>query len=244
VKPSTRATISAAAAVLLAVGGLYGPRYTALAVATLIVIVSIGWPSVARIPHPRVGAGIMMASGGIAVFAVALGEGEPYLRYGVAAAAAAVLLGLTTEVAFPSPPGRAVASVAAMSSGGLVAVSGAAWLAAARTPGANDLVVAAAVCLAVAAVFSSLTGRANVNGWLALVMASGTGLLMGMVFPTLTVVGGVIIGVTAAVSVVLIAEIARREPQPRTVWAGISAAVIPIVLAGALVYFGGRLLVG
>ncbi len=186
----------------------------------------------------------MLISGAIAVFAVGVGRGEPYLRYAVAAAAAAVLLGLATEVFFPSPPGRAVTSVAAMAAGGMVAVSGAAWLATARTPGANDLVVAAAVCLAVAAVFSSLTSRANVNGWLALVLASGTGALMGAIFPTLTVIGGVIVGVTAAVSVIMIAEIARREPTPRTLWAGISAGVIPIVLAGSLVYFGGRLLVG
>src|SRR5690606_20554142 len=125
---------------------------------------------------------IMIASGAIAAFAVAVGEGEPYLRYAVAAAAAAVLLSLTSEVFFPSPRGRAVASVSGLAAGGLVAVSGAAWLATARTPGARDLVVAAAVCLAIASVASTITSRANVNGILAVVLGGAVGAGLGTAF--------------------------------------------------------------
>ncbi|MFO7243809.1 MAG: hypothetical protein DIU73_002900 [Actinomycetes bacterium] len=242
--PTTRTNIGASAALVIAVAVFFGNRYLAAAVAALICVAAIGWPSIMRIAHHKAATLIMIASGAIAVFAVAVGRGEPYLRYAVAAAAAAILLALASEVFFPSPRGRAVASVSGLAAGGLVAVSAAAWLASARTPGARDLVIAAAVCLAVTSVASTLTSRANVNGIIAVVAGAALGLLLGSLFDTLTVVGGVLIGVTAAVSNLLIGEIARREPAPRKLWAGISSGVTPVLIAGALVYIGGRLLVG
>lgn len=242
--PTTRTTIGAGAAVLIAVAGYFDNLYVIIAVGALICLAAIGWPSIMRIAHHKAATAIMIASGAIAVFAVAVGEGEPYLRYAVAAAAAAVLLSLTSEVFFPSPRGRAVASVSGLAAGGLVAVSGAAWLATARTPGARDLVVAAAVCLAIASVASTLTSRANVNGILAVVLGGAVGAGLGTAFDTLTVIGGLLVGLVAAASVLIIGELARREPAPRTAWAGITSGIAPVLIAGALVYIGGRLLVG
>lgn len=242
--PTTRTTIGAAAAVLLAVAGYLGNVFVAIAVAALICIAAIGWPSIMRIAHHKAATLIMVASGAIAVFAVAAGRGEPFLRYAVAAAAAAILLALTSEVFFPSPRGRAVASVSGLAAGGLVAVSGAAWLASARTPGARDLVVAAAVCLAITSVASTITSKANVNGILSVAGGVALGALLGAFFDTLTIVGGILIGLVAAASVLIIGELARREPAPRTMWAGITSGVTPVLIAGALVYLGGRLMVG
>lgn len=242
--PTTRTTIGAAAAVLLAVAGYLGNVFVAIAVAALICIAAIGWPSIMRIAHHKAATLIMVASGAIAVFAVAAGRGEPFLRYAVAAAAAAILLALTSEVFFPSPRGRAVASVSGLAAGGLVAVSGAAWLASARTPGARDLVVAAAVCLAITSVASTITSKANVNGILSVAGGVALGALLGAFFDTLTIVGGILIGLVAAASVLIIGELARREPAPRTIWAGITSGVTPVLIAGALVYLGGRLMVG
>jgi hypothetical protein len=244
VTPTTRATIGAGAAVLIAVAGYFGTRPLAVAVAALICVAAVGWPSIMRIAHRKAATAIMVISGAIAVFAVGVGRGEPYLRYAVAAAAAAVLLALTSEIFFPSPRGRAVASVSGLAAGGLVAVSAAAWLATGRTPGARDLVVAAAVCLAVASVCSTLTSRANVNGIVAVVAAGAVGAGLGFLFDTLTEVGGLLVGLVAAASVLIIAEMARREPAPRNAWAGITSGVAPVLIAGALVYIGGRLLVG
>ncbi len=242
--PSTRTTVTFAAAVLIAVAGFYGTRYLAIAVGLLIAVAAVGWPYIMRIAHKKPATIIMIIAGGIAVFSVGLGRGEPYLRYAVAAAAAAVLLALTSEVFFPSPRGRAVASVSGLAAGGLVAVSGAAWLATERTPGSADLVVAAAACLAMAALGSVLTSRANINGIISLVLAGGFGAYLGTLFDTLTVIGGLLVGLTAAASVLIISELARREPAPRNLWAGITSGITPVLVAGALVYIGGRLLVG
>lgn len=242
--PSTRTTVTFAAAVFIAVTGFYGTRYLALGVGLLIAVAAVGWPSIMRIAHKKPATIIMIISGAIAIFSVGLGRGEPYLRYAVAAAAAAVLLALTSEVFFPSPRGRAVASVSGLAAGGLVAVSGAAWLATERTPGSADLVVAAAACLAMAALGSTLTSRANINGIISVVLAGGFGAYLGTLFDTLTEVGGLLVGLVAAASVLIISELARREPAPRNIWAGITSGITPVLVAGALVYIGGRLLVG
>lgn len=242
--PKTRSLITAASAVLIALAGLLGNRWLAVAIGILIVLAAWGWPSIMRISHARVASMIMIVSGGIAVFSVGLGRGEPYLRYAVAAAAAAILLALSSEIFWPSPRGRAVASVSGLATGGLATVSAAAWLAAARTPGHSDVVVAAAVTIAVAAVASTATRKANVNGILALVLGGGSGALMGVWFSALTVVGGVLIGIAAAASVLIISETARREPRPRNRAAGVASGITPVLVAGALVYLGARLLVG
>ena len=242
--PTTRATISAVAAALIAVAGYFGTLPLAIAISVLIALAAIGWPSIMRISHRKAATIIMIVAGAIAVFAVAVGQGEPYLRYAVAAAAAAVLLALSSEVFFPSPRGRAVASVAGLAAGGLVAVSGAAWLATERTAGASDLVVTAGVCLAVAAIASTMTSKANINGILAVALGGGIGVVMGVLFDTVTPVGGFVVGMVAAASVLIIAELARREPKPRNRWAGLTSGVTPVLVAGALVYIGGRLLVG
>lgn len=242
--PNTRSLITAASAVLIAGAAYLGNRYLAIAVGVLIVLAAIGWPSIMRIAQRKPATVVMLISGGIAVFSVALGRGEPYLRYAVAAAAAAVLLALSSEVFFPSPRGRAVASVSGLAAGGLATVSAAAWLAAGRTPGQSDLVIAAAVTIAVAAIASTATARANVNGIAATVLAGATGALLGALFETLTVVGGILVGISAAASVLIISETARREPRPRNHWAGIASGITPVLLAGALVYIGGRVLVG
>jgi hypothetical protein len=89
-----------------------------------------------------------------------------------------------------------------------------------------------------------LTSRANVNGIVAVVAAGAVGAGLGFLFDTLTEVGGLLVGLVAAASVLIIAEMARREPAPRNAWAGITSGVAPVLIAGALVYIGGRLLVG
>lgn len=242
--PITRSLITASSATLIALASLLGNLYLAIAIGVLIFFAALGWPSIMRIAQRRVASAIMIISGAIAVVSVALGRGEPYLRYAVAAAAAAILLALASEIFFPSPRGRAVASVSGLATGGLATVSAAAWLAAARTPGQVDLVVAAAVTIAVAAIASTSTRKANINGGLAVILAGGAGALMGVWFATLTVVGGLLIGIAAAASVLIISETARREPAPRNIWAGIASGITPVLVAGALVYLGARLLVG
>ncbi len=242
--PSTRATATFAAATVVAVAGVYGTRFLALAVSALIGVAAFGWPRLLRVYRRKVGSTIIAASGAISVVAVGLGRGEPYLRYAVAAAGAAVLLSLAAEVFFPSPPGRAVTSVTGMMSGALVAVSAGAWVAANRTAGAADLVVAGAAAIAVAGVAVVTTTRPSINALIALALGTATGSALGFAFDSISWAGGALVGVAGAISVVAVTELANREPAPRHALAAIASGITPVLAAGVLVYLSGRLLVG
>ncbi len=242
--PTTRATVTAVAASVVAATGYYGSRYLAIGALLIIFALAVGWPMLTRVSRHWVSTAIIAFGGTAALVAVLLGRNEPYLRYMVVAVAGIVIASLAAEVAFPSAPGRAVTSVAATASGGAVAGSGAAWVASIRTPGAEELVVMGAATLAIAAIASILTSNATINTVSALVLGTGAGAGMGLVFETVAWYGGILVGLAAGASVVLLAELYRREPRPRDVWAGIASGVTPVLVAGVLVYLGGRLLVG
>lgn len=242
--PTTRASYTAVAASVVAGTGLLGTRYLAVGVFLIIGVLALGWPVLTRVSRTWVSTGIIALGGTAALIAVLFGRNEPYLRYMVVAVAALVLASLASEVFFPSAPGRAVTSVAATASGGAVAASGAAWIASNRTSGADDLVIAGAVSLAVAAVASVASNHATVNTVAALVLGAGAGFAMGHTFGAISWYGGILVGLASGVSVVLLAELYRREPHPRDRWAGIASGITPVLVAGMLVYLGGRLLVG
>jgi hypothetical protein len=197
-----------------------------------------------RVYRRRVSTVIIGTSGALSVVAIGLGRNEPFLRYGVAAAGAAVLLALGAEVFFPSPPGRAVTSVTGMMAGAMVAVSAGAWVAAMRTPGASDLVVAGAASLAITGVASVLTSKPGVNAAIALTLGTAAGGAMGLVFKSIGWPGGALVGFVAAAAVLIVSELTYREPAPRHFFASVASGITPVLAAGVLVYLGGRLLVG
>jgi len=244
VNPLTRAAGTVAAAIVIAGTALLGTRYLAAGVGALVVVAALGWPRLLRVYRRRVSTVIICAAGALSVVAIGAGRGEPYLRYAVAAAAAAVLLALSAEVFFPSPPGRAITSVTGMMTGAMVAVSSGAWVAAARTPGADDLVVAGAACLAFAGVGAIVSVNPQINALCGAVAGVGAGVGMGFVFDSIGWASGILVGAAAAAAVLLVAELGEREPTPRSTMAAIAAGVTPILASGVLVYLGGRLLVG
>jgi hypothetical protein len=242
--PTTRATITAVAAAVIAATGYLGTRYLAAGVFALIVAAAFGWPTLMRVSRPRVSTSIIVGGGLLALIAVALGRTAPYLRYMTVAVAAVVVAALAAEVFFPSRHGRAVTAVAATATGGAVAAAGAAWLAVNRTAGSQDLVVCGGVALAVAAIASVLTSNGSANTLIALALGTASGGVMGWYFPTLKWYQGILVGLVCAVSAVLIQELYRREPRPRGWLSGMAAGVAPVLIAGALVYISGRLLIG
>lgn len=242
--PTTRATITAVAASVIAGTGFMGTRYLALGALVIMGAFAVGWPLLTRASRHWVSTAIIAVGSVVALIAVILGRDEPYLRYMAVAVAGIVVATLVAEVVLPSAPGRAVTSVAATASGGAIAASGAAWVASSRTAGDEDLVVAGAAALAMAAVASVVTHHATVNTVLALVLGAASGGVTGYIFDSLTWYAGILVGIAAGVSVVLLAELYRREPRPHSVWAGIASGVTPVLVAGVLVYLGGRLLVG
>jgi len=242
--PSTRATITAVAAAVVAVTGYLGTRYLAAGVLACIIATAIGFPYLTRVTRPRVTSAIIVGGGVLALVAVVLGRNAPYLRYMTVAVAAVTVAALVAEVFWPTRPGRAVGYVAATAAGGAIVASGAAWVAVARTNGAADLVVCGGAALAVAAIASVMTSHPTVNTVGSLALGTLTGGVMGYFFPALPWYVGLIIGLVCAVAAVLIQELYRREPRPRGWWTGISAGVAPVLVAGALVYIAGRLLLG
>ncbi len=242
--PSTRATITAVAAAVVAVTGYLGTRYLAVGVLACIVATAVGYPYLMRVTRPRVTTLIVIGGGVLALVAVVLGRTAPYLRYMTVATAAVTVAALAAVILFPTVPGRTVTYVAATAAGGAIVASGAAWVAVARTNGAEDLVVCGGAALAVAAILSVLTTHPTVNTLSALGLGTITGGVMGYFFPALPWYSGVLIGLVCAVAAVLIQELYRREPRPRGWWPGIAAGVAPVLVAGALVYIAGRLLVG
>lgn len=242
--PSTRASITAAAATLVAGAAFLGTRYLALAVFVLTAALALGWSRLTHMGRPFVTAGVIVSGSALALVAVLLGGQEPYLRYMTIALGAVVVASLVVEVFVPAQPGHVVNAVAATAAGGAVAVAASAWVAADRTPGSEYLVVVGAITLALAAVFSALTSRAGLNTVLTFIFGFGAGAGLGFVFPQMGWYGGMLVGAMSAASVVLIHEMYRREPRPRSVWAGIASGVVPVLFAGVLVYLAGRLLIG
>lgn len=242
--PTTRATISAAAAAVVAVGGFLGARYLAVVVMSLIAVLALGWPALLRTSRRLQATTILIAGGALAIAAIAVGGNAPYLRHMVVAVALMAIAALVSEVFWASARGRAVTSVAATSAGAIVVASGAAWVAASRTEGAEDLVVAAGVSIAVASIASVITRNAQVNTLIALAAGTAAGLGTGVLFPELPWYAGGAVGLLCAIIVTLLQELVRREPRPRALLAGMSSALAPVMAAGALVYIGGRLLVG
>ncbi|WP_062200280.1 hypothetical protein [Demequina salsinemoris] len=242
--PTSRASITAVAAALVAGSGYLGARYLALAILAMAVAMGIGWSSLVHVGHRWTTAGIVGGGGVVALVAVAVGRSEPYLRYIAIALAAVTVAALVAQVFFPSPRGHVLSSVSGTAAGGAIATSGAAWVAAVRTPGAEDLVVAGAITLAMAAVFSAATRNPGVNAMLTFTLGAGAGAAMGLLFPSLSWYGGILTGLLTGAAVVLMAEMNRREPRPRSRWAGISSAIAPVLIAGTLVYLAGRLLIG
>ncbi|PKQ27338.1 MAG: hypothetical protein CVT64_02620 [Actinobacteria bacterium HGW-Actinobacteria-4] len=242
--PSTRATITAAGAAAVAGSAILGTRFLALVVFGFLVLASVGWPIFLRVSRHLVSTAIILGGGTIALVAVLLGRSEPYLRYMVLAIAAIVIAALVAEIFWPSDKDHVVTSVSATAAAGTLAASGAAWIASHRTVGSEDLVVAAAAALAVAAIASVATSRGSLNGILTLTLGAATGFGTGLLFDSITWYGGLLVGLVAASAALLINELARREPRPKNLWAGIASALTPVLASGALIYVTGRLLVG
>jgi hypothetical protein len=242
--PSTRATAAALASVAIALGGYYGFRWLAVVVLGTSFFLAIGWPALTWTPNWVVGSFVVLGSGAFATVGVLLGEEEPFLRHMVVALAASAIVAMVLEVLRPSPPGQVVTAVASTVTGATIAASGAAWIAAARTPGAEDLVVAGAAALFVAAIISTVTPSMTFNTIAAIVCGTGLGAASGTVFPSIEWYGGGLVGLLCACSFISVHELTRRDISNSSPLAAIASGIIPVTVAGALVYIGGRILVG
>lgn len=250
---STRAVLTAVLAAVMAVTSYLvglpelsgaGELPVVVAGVLLALSVAIGWPVLLNLPNV-LGSAVVIALGGSgAVVAVAGTRGAPWLRELPIVVALAILLAFVNELARQDGRARLVDSVAGTVTGVLVATSAAGWLAAERSVGGTSLVVTGAVALAVAAA----TSAAPLDGWLGGVVTTGagiaTGTAVGMLSPDFPAAVGPVLGMAMGLLVAALHALFDRLPALRRRTAAFTVAVLPVALAGVVVYVVGRVLVG
>jgi hypothetical protein len=237
-----------AAAVLasatVALGSLAGSGPAASALALLVAVLALGWPSLLELPSARGSAAVLALGGTAAVAAVALARSEPRLDGLAPALAGSVVCAFVHQLARRDGRPRLVDSVAGEVTGVVLLASLSAVQALPSTPpGTTGVLVwaaAAAAALATQVVRSSgpvgvpvgLVAGA-VAGGLAAALAPDGRLMAGLV------AGGLVGGVAVMVQRLLLTlPGAVRGPG----W--LAVAVAPVAASGLVGYVALRLMVG
>lgn len=249
---STRAVLTAVLAAVMAVASYAvglpalsdaGELPVVVAAALLALAIAAGWPILLNLPN-LLGSAVVIALGGAgAVVAVAATKGAPWLRELPIVVALAVLLAFVNELARQDGRARLVDSVAGTVTGVLVAASAAGWLAAERSVGGTELVVTGAVALAVAAFVSAFP----LGSWLGALVTTGAGIAAGVAVGLLSTdvpaAVGPVLGLAMGVLIAALHALFDRLPALRRRTAAFAALVLPVALAGIVVYVVGRVLV-
>ncbi|HEV6952941.1 MAG TPA: hypothetical protein VKY86_06770 [Promicromonospora sp.] len=242
---STRAVTTAALAAAVAAASYVQPRPLPLAAAAvaLVVLVALGWPSLLRLPAPG-STRLVVALCGIGGAAVVyLTPGEPVLRHLPVVLAGAVVLAFVAQMLRRDGRPQLTESVSGTVAGVVAALGAAGWVAAARSDAGAALVVTSAVALAVAAAVSALPLR----GWVALGVSAVAAVLVGggaaTLLPNIDTVSGLWSGLVAGLAVGALHLLLERLPKRRARLAGLSAATLPVVVCGVLVFVVGRMVI-
>lgn len=249
---STRAVLTAVLAAVMAVTSYVvglpelsgaGELPVVVAAAFLALAIAAGWPILLNLPN-LLGSSVVIALGGAgAVVAVAATKGAPWLRELPIVVALAILLAFVNELARQDGRARLVDSVAGTVTGVLVAASSAGWLAAERSVGGTELVVTGAVALAVAAFVSAFP----LGSWLGALVTTGAGVAAGVAVGLLSTdvpaAVGPVLGLAMGMLVAALHALFDRLPALRRRTAAFAAVVLPVALAGIVVYVVGRVLV-
>ncbi|WP_265522921.1 hypothetical protein [Oerskovia flava] len=241
---STRAVATACVAAAVAVAAFFGPLTLTLAAGALALLVAIGWPSLLDHPAPG-GSRLVVALAGLgAVAATGATQGEPALRNLPLVLAMAVVLAFVAELLRTDGRPRLVESLFGTTSGVVVAVSCAGWIAAGRSDAGASLVVTCAVALAVASAVSALP----LPGWWGAVatvaLAVVAGGVVSAVMPMLSVLSGLWSGVVAGLLVAALHTLFDQLPGLSRRTAAATAIVLPVAVGGTLIFVVGRVIVG
>lgn len=240
---STRAVLTAVVAALVGGAGVVAGVPLVAASAVLALVIAVGWPVLLDLPA-RLGSSVVIALGGVGgVIAVTATRGQPVLRELPIVVALAILLAFVNELARQDGRARLVDSVAGTVTGVLVAASSAGWLASERSIGGTSLVVTGAVALAVAAFASAFP----LGSWLGALVTTGAGIAagvaVGMLSTDFPAAVGPVLGLAMGVLVAALHALFDRLPALRRRTAAFAVVVLPVALAGIVVYVVGRVLV-
>jgi hypothetical protein len=236
---TSRAVTTAVLAAAVAAAAYAGTLALVGVAVVLVAGLAAGGPRLVRSPAPG-GATVVVALAGLGAVGVAWRtQGEPVLRHLPLVVAMALMLAFLAEMLRRDGRPRLVESVSGTVTGAVAAVAGAGWVASGRGEPGTALVVAAAAALAAAAAVSAIpAGRLAAAA--AVVAAGGVGAAAGSVLPALDVVVGGVAGVVAGAVVAAVRLLLVRLPQLDDRRAGAAAAVVPVAVAGVLVFAVGR----
>jgi hypothetical protein len=245
VSQATRSVVTAVLAALVAVMGIFGLLPLAGVSVAVAVTFAVGWPALADLPD-RAGSSVVIALTGIggvgAVYATGI---RPDLRAVGIVVSAAVLLTFVNELLRRDGRPRLVESMSGTVAGAVLASASAGWVACGRSSEGETLVVAAAAALAVAA---ATAGLAHLKMWLTIVAVvlvgavggAAVGFVLSTVGPLVTGLAGLGVGLlVAALHALFHPMVAAQRRLP-----ALAMVVLPVSVAGVLVYVADRVLIG
>ncbi|GCD21357.1 hypothetical protein ACFO3K_18495 [Cellulomonas algicola] len=241
---ATRAVVTAVLATVVAVAGYVGLYPLAAACAVLVLLVAVGWPPLANLPFGT-GTSVVVALAGLgSVAVVTLEEEQPYLERLPVVFAAAVVLAFLAELVRRDGRVRLVESVSGTVAGALVAVAATGWIAVARGPEGEALVVTAALALAVGSVVVAI----HLPVWMGVLATTASsaaaGAVAGLVLPDFDPVAGGLLGVAVGILVAALHALFDRMEALARWRPSLAVVVLPVTVTGLLVYVVGRVLVG
>jgi hypothetical protein len=242
VKFSNRAVLTAVLAALLAVAVFLGTIPMLAVVALLTAAFALGWSHLLRLPAVGGSTLVVILSGLGAVACVAVTPDEPWLRFLPIVLAMAVFLAFINEMLRPVPRTELVESLIGTISGVIVSVCAVGWLATIRLPGGDQLAVAGAAALAVAAAMSALPFARGFVRLMKVLAAAIAGAIVAYLLPDLNLVSGAVMGVLSALVLMTVNLLFGSLPSVTSKYAWLSVFTLPIMVVGILMYVVGRVL--
>ncbi|PRZ08246.1 hypothetical protein BCE75_103172 [Isoptericola sp. CG 20/1183] len=241
---TTRAVTTAALAALVAAAAYLGPLWTTAAAAGLVVLVAVGWAALLRLPAEGATVLVVLLAGLGGVAMAWATEDEPVLRNVPLVIAMALVLAFVAQMLRRGGRPRLVESVSGMTAGIVVAVSASGWVATGRSDAGAALVLTSAVALAVAAAVSALP---IAGGWTGSLISVALGAVAGAgtasAVPEVEPVTGMIAGLVAGLVAAALRFLFERQPTLSLRRAGLTAAAVPVVVTGILVFVVGRVVI-
>ncbi len=238
---------TAVLAALLAVGTVADHAHGAAAVAWLGLALAWGWPELLG-STSRFGSSFAIGIAGVlGPVTVALTPDEPFLRHVPVVVAASVLAMFLHQLVRKDGRPRLTQSVAAGAAGIAIAAIGVGWVPLGRTSGGTEVVVVAAIALAVSAAADLAAGLDRVRPWMvgiAIALGFLAGGISGLVVDEVGVLAGVVVGAVAGG----VAHVMRRVlcvlPPIRGLRGQITAAAASVLVTGVPVGVLAAIFVG
>jgi hypothetical protein len=234
---SARSVTTAVIAGLVGVAAWLGVIPLVLVSLVAVGALAAGWGQIAGQPRQNGTPIVLAAAGFLALLAAWQTRTEPVLRYVSVVIALALAMSFLAEMLRKDGRANLVNSLSATITGAIIATGFAGWVAAVRSETGAALVVTGALALVFAAAIVALPIH---PGWLAAAItiwvASGVGLLAGFLLPHTTWDVGVITGATAGITVATFRNLLSDEHRYRETLTGIATAIVPIAVAGILLY--------